>query len=388
MDVSRASGLLKGRNLWLWIVILALLGAGAMVMRSLLFAPAATQTQEAAPLPEQVAVAALGRLEPETEVIQVGGPVGDRIVRLEVNEGDYVTKGVVLAYLESYEERLAERDYAASQLDEAQKRMQAETQFGQAQIQEAQTRLQQVDQPQELEVQAQQATIRQLEAELSLAQIDLARFETLQRDGAISQQDLDQQRSQTRQIEEKLNNARVTLARLETARSTDMNNAEAQVQSQRASLERSQAQIEVESAARNLQLAEARLDRTLIRAPSDGEILRIIAQQGEAITEQGILEMGDTQQMYVVAEVYETDVSKVKIGQTATITSRNGAFDQTLTGKVARIGSQIFKNNVLDDDPAANADARIVEVRIRLDQSEAVAKLTNLQVDVKIDVEE
>jgi len=97
--------------------------------------------------------------------------------------------------------------------------------------------------------------------------------------------------------------------------------------------------------------------------------------------------MGNTRQMNVVAEVYETDVSRVRLGQTATITSRNGAFDQALTGRVIRVGSQIFKNNVLDDDPAANADARVVEVRIRLDQSQVVRQLTNLQVDVRIDVE-
>ena len=47
---------------------------------------------------------------------------------------------------------------------------------------------------------------------------------------------------------------------------------------------------------------------------------------------------------------------------------------------------QIFKNNVLDDDPAANADARVVEVKIRLQDSQLVEALTNLQVDVRIDV--
>lgn len=88
-----------------------------------------------------------------------------------------------------------------------------------------------------------------------------------------------------------------------------------------------------------------------------------------------------------MAEVYETDVGLVKPGQPATITSRNGAFESTLTGTVEEVGLQIFKNDVLDDDPAANADARIVEVRIAIDQDDAVATLTNLQVDVLIDIE-
>jgi HlyD family secretion protein len=94
-------------------------------------------------------------------------------------------------------------------------------------------------------------------------------------------------------------------------------------------------------------------------------------------------------QMFVVAEVYETDVSLVQVGQPALIRSRNGAFDQKLNGTVHEVGWLIFKNDVLDDDPAANADARVVEVRIKLDEtdSEVVAALTNLQVDVRIGVD-
>lgn len=256
------------------------------------------------------------------------------------------------------------------------------------QVQEARTRLGQIDRPQSLEVEAQQATVRQLEAELDLAETDLERSQSLRAEGAISQQELDQQVTEVRRAQEELNNARSSLVRLETARSRDLENAQAQVQSTQAESTRSQAQIEVDSAARNLELANASLDRTIIRAPNDGEILQIITQTGEAIGEEGILEMGNTRQMYVVAEVYETDVGLVELGQKATITSRNGAFDETLTGNVERIGTQIFKNDVLDDDPAANADARVVEVRIRLDQSEPVARLTNLQVDVRIDVDE
>ncbi|NJN86311.1 MAG: HlyD family efflux transporter periplasmic adaptor subunit [Leptolyngbyaceae cyanobacterium SL_7_1] len=350
--------------------------------------PSQETVVEEAPPPQPVLVAALGRLEPAGEVVSVGGPTGDRIARLQVAEGDYVQQATVLAYLDSYDERLAERDYAASQLAEARTRLQAETQFGEAQIREAETQRQQIDRPQAFEIEAQRATIRQLRAELELAQIDLRRSQDLSQQGAISRQEYDQQVTEVRQRQEQLNNAEATLIRLESTRQSDLANAEAQVQARRAELERSQAQIEVESAARNLQLAEAKLERTLVRAPTSGEVLRIIAQQGEAIGQEGaILEMGDTRQMYVVAEVYESDIGRVQVGQPATITSRNGAFEQQLSGTVERIGSQIFKNDVLDDDPAANADARVVEVRIRLANSAAVAQLTNLQVDVQIDVD-
>lgn len=390
MNVTKARQSLQGRNVWFWVIAALLLGVGFLAMgRTVMQYQAAQQaaTEEVAPPPRQVTVAALGRLEPEGEVLNVSGPTGDRISQLLVNEGEKVQAGAVLAYLESHGERLAERDYAASQLAEAQARLQAETGYGTAQIQEAQTRVQQIDRPQTFEIEAQQATVRRLEAELANTRLDLERFQNLEREGAISTQELDRQIVAAREDEEQLNSARATLVRLQALRNSNLNNARAQVDSAKANLTRSQVQAEVDSAARNLQLAAARLDRTIIRAPRDGEILRILTHPGEAITETGILQMGNTDQMYVVAEVYETDVSLVRVGQKATIVSRNGAFDKTLTGTVERIGTQIFKNNVLDDDPAANADARVVEVRIRLDDSEPVAALTNLQVDVRIDVE-
>jgi HlyD family secretion protein len=88
--------------------------------------------------------------------------------------------------------------------------------------------------------------------------------------------------------------------------------------------------------------------------------------------------------MHVVAEVYESDVQRLKLGQNATISS--AALPQSTTGTVIHIGAMIQKNAVMAVDPAASADARVVEVRIRLDQPDLVNALTNLQVDVLIDV--
>lgn len=384
MALGNAQRPWQGRGVWIGIIVFLLAGAGFLAMR-MLSAPKATTTADAAP-PQQVTVAALGRLEPEGEVVTVGGPKDDRIGRMLVAENQVVQRGQALALLESYPQQLAERNYAASQLEEARSRLEATTQAGGAQIQEAQTRMAQAAEPQIFEIQAQEATIRQQEAELQLAQVDLSRSQNLQSDGAISQQELDRQITNVRQRQEALNSARATLIRFQAKRSTDMNNARAQIQSAQANLTQSQAEVLVASAASNLQLAQAKLDRTIIRAPSQGEVLRIQAKTGEAIGDNGILQMGNTRQMNVVAEVYESDVGLVRVGQRATINSRNGAFSESLKGRVFRIGGQIFKNNILDDDPAANADARVVEVRIRLDQSQPVRQFTNLQVDVRIDV--
>ena len=66
----------------------------------------------------------------------------------------------------------------------------------------------------------------------------------------------------------------------------------------------------------------------------------------------------------MVAEVYESEINQVKIGQKAIIKSDNNSFTGTLEGTVNKIGLQIGKKDVLDTDPAADVDVRVIEVDI------------------------
>lgn len=141
-----------------------------------------------------------------------------------------------------------------------------------------------------------------------------------------------------------------------------------------------EAQRDVEVLQAELIAARAQLDRAVIRAPLTGEVLAVHARAGERIGADGLLELGDTQRMYVVAEVYETDINLVREGQSAV--AKSPAFEGGVTGQVERIGKLIGKNDVLDLDPVARMDSRVVEVFILLDDPTMVADLTNLQVDV------
>lgn len=374
-------------SFWIGIVLLLLAGgASLLALRSIRQSRQAALEEAAKPPPERVDVAALGRIEPKNEVIDIAAAETGVLARVLVDEGGQVEAGQVLAELDMYEVRKAERDFAASQLAEAQQKLDAEQGVGAARIAEANTKAEQIDQPQIQAIEAQSAKIRSLEARLSLAQIDLARFEDLLSQGAITQQEFDRQQTEVDELTSDIANARATKTQLELARDTALENAAAQVSMAEADLELAAVETNVASARQNLALAEARLNRTLIKAPSTGQVLDIYVRPGEAVSNNRLMSLGNTDEMYVVAEVYETDVGLVEVGQKATITSRNGAFEGALTGTVETIGLQIFKNDVLDDDPAANADARIVEVRIAVDQDEAVAMLTNLQVDVLIDI--
>ncbi len=141
--------------------------------------------------------------------------------------------------------------------------------------------------------------------------------------------------------------------------------------------------LRVEMARAGLDRAIANREMSTVRAPIDGQILEIHARAGESVNEKGIVEIGDTRRMYAVAEVYETDIGRVKIGQHALISSP--ALPRVLTGKVERIGLLIGKKDILKTDPVADADARVVEVEIFLDDAESAARLTNLRVDIVIE---
>lgn len=138
----------------------------------------------------------------------------------------------------------------------------------------------------------------------------------------------------------------------------------------------------VEVTKAELQRAEADLELARVRAPINGRVLKIHAYPGERVGMDGILELGNTDEMYAVAEVYESDIGRVRTGQRATVTSP--ALGEQIHGTVERIGAKVGKMDVLDEDPAAKTDARVVEVRIRLDDSKRVAGLANLKVDVRI----
>ncbi len=149
------------------------------------------------------------------------------------------------------------------------------------------------------------------------------------------------------------------------------------------------ARIAMKAAAASVDVARARLDRTeveheraIVRAPVDGLVLRIIRRPGETVDAAGVLELGRVSRMYAIAEVYETDIRRVRAGQKATVTSN--ALEAPLTGAVEHVRLKVRKQDTTGTDPAARKDARIVEVEVLLDHPEAVAALTNLQVEVLI----
>lgn len=272
------------------------------------------------------------------------------------------------------------------------------------------------------EIQTQKAAIARLQAELRNAQSEDRRYSQLYKQGAISastsdskslaaettQQQLNEGKAKLNQIQEsrqqQINEAQAKLNQIQQSRQQQINEAQAklsqveqsrqqQIDEAKANLDRiaevrpvdiAAAAAEVSAAASAAKQAKANLDLAYIRAPRDAQVLKIHTHPGEMVGNDGIVELGQTREMLAVAEIYESDVDKVRLGQTAKITS--DALTGELRGTVEHIGLQVQRQNIVNTDPSANIDSRIVEVKVRLDaaSSQKVAGLTNLQVKVAI----
>ena len=78
---------------------------------------------------------------------------------------------------------------------------------------------------------------------------------------------------------------------------------------------RDELQLALDVARADVQRAEAELERNRVRSPIDGQVIAVHARDGERVNGEGIVELGRTQEMYAIAEVYETDIGRVRLGQ-------------------------------------------------------------------------
>ena len=183
------------------------------------------------------------------------------------------------------------------------------------------------------------------EAELALSQAEIKKAQF-----AIDAANEQIEKEQYRDLEIKIQEHRVTQAKdaleLAFANKKQINLKEKDLESSNAQLMRSQSA---------LQLAEESYEDTVIRAPISGTILEKRVEEGQVIVSsfsggggrggsvssegQVLVTMADLEKVYVATEVDETDIGKVKVGQSVTITVE--AYpDEPLPGEVLRIAPQ------------------------------------------------
>lgn len=281
---------------------------------------------------ESSAVSALGRLEPLHGVMRITAPVSPEATTgmvlgdLYVEPGDDVTPGQLIAVTET-----------AALLRAVLAEVQAERERAQ----------------------------RRARAVAAVADAECIRAGNARRESERRSRLLQQDLSSVEETERALNEAEFREASCRAAR-----------------LDAEAVAAEVDVAGARVARAEAALERAHVRAPVAARVLHVNARPGELIGWDGIVDLGQITQMYAIAEVYETDIGRVAVGQPATVFSR--VLPEPLHGVVEHVRQQVRKLDQLGTDPAARKDARIVEVEILLEDATAVAALSHLQVEVVI----
>ena len=343
--------------------------------------------------PARVAITAEGRIEPEGKVIQLSAPNsvnGSRVEKLFVNQGSKVKTGQIVALLDGYTRATVNVQQALDQVRVSQAKL-AQIQAGakQGDINAQKAAIARLQSQLQGEIATGNATIARLQAELDNAQTEYNRYQKLYEQGAVSASIADARSLQVKTLQQQVNEAQATLNR-------SVNTLQDQIREAKAKLDsikevRPQdlqlAQAEVQSAKSAVKQAKAEQELSIVKSPITGTVLKINTKPGEIVSSQGIIEIGKTNQMYVVAEVYQTDIKKVRLGQKTIISST--ALPRKFKGTVTDIGLLVDRQKILNINPGADTDRRIVEVKIRIDELEdnkLIMGLTNLQVDVAIQI--
>jgi len=289
------------------------------------------QKRQAAPpvlLPRRIA--ALGRIEPLDGVVKLSVPsslANDPVSRILVRDGEQVSKGQPLAILES-----------AASLEQAVRQSQAA-------IATAERR-----------ITSQDSVIEKTRAQLAQAEVELRRYSGLYASGASSAEERD---------------------RRQTIASTARANLD-QALSDRATLTAELGEKRADLARNRSELAKA-----TILAPFSGTVFKVYAHPGDKVGDDGILDIGDSSRMGVIAEVYQTDRPGIALGQRAVI-SAEGFPGRQMSGTVVEIARQVSRQTVFTGEAGENLDRRVVEVKIGLGpEATAIASTINyLQVNV------
>lgn len=349
-----------------------------------------------APVPATVAtpairtVTALGRLEPADKVIRLKAPTSTQESRLDqllVKKGDRVKAGQVIAILDSRDRLQATLEQAQQEIQVAQAKLtQVQAGAKQGEIAAQQAEIARLEANQQATITAQEAAVARLQAETQNAAVEVQRYASLYQDGAISASQRDSKQLALDTTQKSLQQAQAELNRLQSTRSPELDRAKAtldQITDVRP-VDVSVAQADVDRAIAAAKQAAANLNQAYVRSPQDGVIMDIHTRPGEVISSEGIVEIGQTNQMVAIAEVYQSDIQAVQPGQVARIKSE--ALPSELTGTVDWVDLKVRRQTVVNTDPSENIDGRVVEVQVRLDpaSSQKAAAFTNLQVQVEI----
>lgn len=344
----------------------------------------------------------LGSIQPRGGIVEVALPPGMRPLRFgdDVAVGRHVKRDQILAYMEGYEERLKEIKVTEAEIAAAEKMHESESANEKTALEDVDREQKQASRLGKMELESLDLKIKCLEQKWLLARQQVEDVEGLQHNNTIPRQQYHQLRVQSEISLEELRYARAERERVkaELELNTGTDKIEQQKRRIRVTAERARSQIAIEPLEQKLALSRKMLQRSTILAPIDGEILEINTQPGEAGNGRPLLKLGDTSQLYVLADVNDEYGHLIEIGAEATVKGRGlpGApeQDRTLHGIVEQISPIIGAHRQQPLDPTSRENPRVFLTWIKLDDKtpedlrslEELRRCILLPVNVKIAV--
>ena len=276
-------------------------------------------------------VAGAGVVEPSSETISVGTAISGLVTDLNVQPGEYVTRGQPLFVVDTraIRSRIAE---TGAQVGEAE-----------AAIREA------------------SAAIAEARSAETTAGRQLALYRNVDDPAAVS-------RAEVIRAEGDANAARErrTLA-------------EARLAAARARLQSAQAQVGT---------AQTELGRATVRAPISGQILAVNIRPGEYLSTMGggnsqsFIEMGETRPLHIRIDIDEEQAPRVALGQPAIVSPR-GAAGRQVKARFVRAEPQVVPKRSLTNTAAERVDVRVLQIIYELPESDGLFRVGQ-QVDAFI----
>ena len=298
-------------------------------------------------------IVAAGRVEAISEEIRVSSEISGRLKSVRVEEGDRVQSGQVLAEIENDDYRAR---VAGGEAELAQREAELRRTVNGARAQERREA---------------EASLQAAKAVLNNAKNEAERRRGLAERNVISRDEADRYERVFQVARAQYEQAAQHFALIDAeAREEDRAKAEAEVALARARLAESRAYLE----------------KSYIRAPISGVILRKLRHNGESVSTQfdsPVITMADDSTLRVRLDVDESDVSKLKVGQQAYVTAE-AYGTRKFRGHVIRVGRILGKKNVRTDEPSEHVDTKILETLVELDPGQPLP--LGLRVDSFVEI--
>lgn len=281
-----------------------------------------------------------GRVEPVRDPVALAFEIGGRVVSVDVDEGDTVQAGQIVARLD---DRLANARVAAATAGLAQAR---------ARLDLARRG------PRHEDVEVAKAEAAAAAADAEHREVEQHRSDQLGSIGALSTATVD---------------ADEAAARVATAtRAAADARYRSLARGTRAELI-AEADAAVDAAAAELDASRVALEQCALRAPHDGVVLRRMTEVGAIVTALNpatIVTLADLGQLEVRAEIDEADIAAMTVGKPGYVTT--DAFgDRQFAVRIARITRELGRKTIPNDDPRARIDTRVLEVILHFDTAPA-----------------